>query len=76
MVAMVVSGSGSEGDHAFLCSNVYAMKHWSSNIHDHVPIVCRVSYIVCSSGHGVLCCVIMYHCNQSFQLIVLTIDHP
>ena len=23
-----------------------------------------------------LCCVIMYHCNQSFQLIVLTIDHP
>ena len=24
---------------------------------------------------GVLCCVIMYHCNQSFQLILLTIDH-
>ena len=25
-----------------------------------------------------LCCVIMYHCysNQSFQLILLTIDHP
>ena len=23
-----------------------------------------------------LYCVIMYHCNQSFQLIVLTIDHP
>ena len=46
MVAIVVSGSGSEGDHAFLCSNVYAMKHWSSNIHDHVPIVYRVSYIV------------------------------
>ena len=23
-----------------------------------------------------LCCVIMYHCNQSFQLIVLVIDHP
>ena len=26
-VAMVVSGSGSESDHASLCSNVYAMKH-------------------------------------------------
>ena len=23
-----------------------------------------------------LCCVIVYHCNQSFQLILLTIDHP
>ena len=46
MVAMVVSGSGSEGDHASLCSNMYAMKHCSSNIHDHVPIVYRVSYIV------------------------------
>ena len=48
MVAMVVSGSGSgsEGDHASLCSNVYAMKHCSSNIHDHVLIVYRVSYIV------------------------------
>ena len=23
-----------------------------------------------------LCCVIMYHSNQSFQLILLTIDHP
>ena len=52
MVAMEVSGSGSEGDHASLYSNVYAMKywscniHWSSNIHDHVPIVYRVSYIV------------------------------
>ena len=23
-----------------------------------------------------LCCVIMYHYNQSFQLILLTIDHP
>ena len=46
MVAMVVSGIGNEGDHASLCSNVYVMKHCSSNIHDHVPIVCRVSYIV------------------------------
>ena len=46
MVAMVVSGSGSEGDHASLSSNVYAMKHCSSNVHDHVPIVYRVSYIV------------------------------
>ena len=46
MVAMVVSGNGSEGDHASLCSNVYAMKHYSSNIHDHVSIVCTVSYIV------------------------------
>ena len=46
MVTMVVSGSGSEGDHASLYSNVYAMKYWSCNIHDHVPIVYRVSYIV------------------------------
>ena len=46
MVAMVVGGSGSEGDHASLYSNVYAMKHCSSNTHDHVPIVYRVSYIV------------------------------
>ena len=43
---MVVSESGSEGDHASLCSNVYAMKHYLNNIHDHVPIVYRVSYIV------------------------------
>ena len=39
MVAMVVSGSGSEGDRASLCSNVYAMimKHWSNNqkFHTH-----------------------------------------
>ena len=28
-------------------------------------------------GHGVLCCVIMKHWNQSqFQLILLTTDHP
>ena len=42
MVAMAVSGSGSEGDHASLCSNVYAMKHCSSNIHGAMPYHCLV----------------------------------
>ena len=44
MVAMVVSGSGSEGDRASLCSNVYAMKHWLNNhkFHTHKGGLCDV----------------------------------
>ena len=62
MVAMVVSGSGSEGDHASLCSNVYAMKH------SHTKTSCMIiqdSYMNLASRH--LHSVSAYHLASFLQ---------